>query len=171
MTVRRVLPHQHELLRLRCREVENARAPAVQELVLDLIETLFEHHALGLAANQIGRRERVMVFRSMSDPQVQVAINPRIEAGFGRRSSAESCLSIADKTVSLARYETLLASWTDHTGEQHRRTLAGVHAVVFQHELDHLDGKLMTDHPHVELEPDGSLAHLRSGSRGNQHES
>ena len=131
----------------------------VRALAADMLETMRGADGVGLAAPQIGRLERMFVVdlspmlgrngESATDypAQPMVFINPEItwesdeETGF-----EEGCLSIPDVREVVYRPERVRMTWTDLDGQAHDDTLAGLLARVAQHELDHLDGVLFTDH-------------------------
>lgn len=141
---------------------ETAPVPSpddVRGLVADMLETMRGADGVGLAAPQVGRGERLFVVdltpmlgrgsESADDypPQPMVFVNPEItweseeETGF-----EEGCLSIPDVREVVYRPERVRMTWTDLDGAAHDDTLAGLLARVAQHELDHLDGVLFTDH-------------------------
>lgn len=117
--------------------------------VEDLLDTVFASRGLGLAAPQIGISQRVIVVAWPNWPHPEVMVNPKItwrsneEISFGER-----CLSVPDREVHVLRsaqveleYVAPLMSWS-----KARTRLSDVPAVIAQHEIDHLDGKLITDH-------------------------
>jgi len=76
-------------------------------------------------------------------------VNPRVlEHSKELVVGVESCLSVPNRTVLVQRSQRVLVSYTDEQGEVVERELSGLPAVVFQHELDHLDGVLLIDRHH-----------------------
>lgn len=142
---------------------EAAPLPAVSDdvraLAADMIDTMRGADGVGLAAPQIGRGDRIFVvdltpMLGKNDEvagdypaQPMVFVNPEItweseeETGF-----EEGCLSIPDIREVVYRPERVRMTWTDLDGKAHDDVLGGLLARVAQHEYDHLDGVLFTDH-------------------------
>jgi peptide deformylase len=109
---------------------------------------------IGLAAIQIGIPMRASIIRL---PKFKAnLINPKILRKEDQRIfKGEGCLSVPGKYIKTHRYQDILAEWEDCDGEwkdyreggsRRQWTLYGLPAVVFQHELDHMDGVLFVDH-------------------------
>lgn len=100
---------------------------------------MLERRGVGLAAPQVGIGLRFFI---TSFPKLPVAINPewKPEADSGRLSKLEGCLTWPGRETYTARYERIVAQWTDANGKLHLEVLAGLAARVFQHETDHLNG-------------------------------
>ena len=126
-----------------------------QELITALKTTLLEKDALGLAAIQLGQLKNVFVMRKpFNSFNVLTVINPRIIHGGPKFSvRAEQCLSIDYlpnniKGARVKRFSEVYVEFTDQNGEEHTDELfVGLDARVFQHEYDHLNGKLIIDEP------------------------
>lgn len=120
-------------------------------LVEDMFETMYAAQGRGLAAPQIGVMSRLFVTDvGWTGGQMRpvVMINPVIEWVSDAHSVfEESCLSIPGFSRRLARPERVRFRWTDLSGTQQVAELDGIEAVCAQHEMDHLDGRLITDHP------------------------
>lgn len=119
------------------------------ELVGHLIATLAaQTHGVGIAAPQIGVDKRVAIMDVRArDPQKsrEILINPLIIEMEGRVISREGCMSLPDYTATLNRAEKVSIEWHGLRGKKKRRTFTGIEAICIQHELDHLDGKLILD--------------------------
>jgi len=112
--------------------------------------------ALGLAAPQIGISKRMVIFKNKhldehapvrSDKDFDVLINPRITQMRGdRETMKEGCLSCPDVSVEVTRHAEIKVRAFDHRGEKINKRYTGFLARVVQHELDHLEGKLIIDH-------------------------
>jgi len=98
------------------------------------------HRGIGLAAPQVGHSLRVILV------QDRTLINPRVTC-FSRRTSIdkESCLSILGKTCLVRRWNEVTVEYADEGGHPRESTMAGYVARILQHELDHLNGVLITD--------------------------
>jgi peptide deformylase len=103
----------------------------------DMLQTMYEAPGIGLAAIQVG------VPRPL-DPRV--LINPEIlHLGPETRVYEEGCLSIPDFRVDIERPSTLRLRYLDREGKQQEHDVDGLLATAIQHELDHLEGKLIID--------------------------
>ena len=156
----KVLEYPHKLLRTECAQVPDVRETRIQELIRDMITTVRYHDGLGLAAPQIGEPYRLFVMRTPArvvggragrkrysrTKRYHACINPRIKK-FSEEQNvyAESCLSIPDQQFLVRRKHAVQTAFTNADNEIVHRNLEGLPAVVFQHELDHLDGVLITD--------------------------
>lgn len=115
-------------------------------LIDDLFETLYATTGIGLCAPQAGVRRQVLVMDlsgSASAPEVYV--NPEILADAVPGLVEESCLSVPGVVGNVVRATRLRVRARDRTGEVIERDLEDMHAVCFQHEMDHLAGRLFID--------------------------
>ena len=147
----------HPVLRERAKPVEDF-GPGLQSLLQDMKDTMAARNGAGLAAPQIGVSRRVVIFGVQKNPRYPdaeevpftVLVNPKVtiltrevEEGW------EGCLSVPGMRGVVPRYTRLRYSGFDEKGQPFEREATGFHAVVVQHEVDHLDGILypqrMTD--------------------------
>ena len=108
----------------------------------DLADTLRANldRCVGMAANMIGERKRIIVFARGS--MVVAMMNPKILSRFGEYETEEGCLSL-EGTRKTKRYRSIRISWQDLRMQEHTGTLDGFQAQVVQHEIDHCDGILI----------------------------
>ena len=134
--------------------VEMLDTPALHALVDDMFDTMAAADGAGLAAPQIGVLERVMIFGVEANPRypdaesvpTTVMVNPEYEVIDETRTSGwEGCLSVPGMRGYVPRYTAIRYRGVDARGEAIEREAHGFHAVVFQHEFDHLDGILYPD--------------------------
>lgn len=118
--------------------------PVERMLIAAMFETMEACRGVGLAAPQVGINEQIFVVDTGKD--VFAAINPKIIRTAGNEVMEEGCLSIPRVLVDVKRAKTIWVEFTD--GENHlvRAQLSGLLAKVFQHEYDHLHGKLILDY-------------------------
>lgn len=120
-------------------------------LVDDMFDTMYDAPGRGLAAPQIGVLSRVFVMDATwkDGPGEPIAlINPRITwASQNMAVLEEGCLSIPDTPRNVARPDKVRVVWQDVKGDWHEAGFDGFAAAVVQHEADHLDGRLILDHP------------------------
>ncbi|MEA2349563.1 MAG: peptide deformylase [Thermoleophilaceae bacterium] len=101
---------------------------------------------VGLAAPQLGISQRVLVYRVGQDAPVTALVNPEVEwAGDEKEPFDEGCLSIPGIEVEVERPVHVRVRALDEHGEERSVEASGLEARVIQHELDHLDGKLILD--------------------------
>jgi peptide deformylase len=122
----------------------------LQGLIDDMGETMYAAPGLGLAANQVGELQRLIVFdvshKEGRPRKLQVVLNPCIVAGEGEIVHEEGCLSVADFSAEVRRHAKVLIKGLDREGKPIEITGEGLLAVVLQHEIDHLNGILFIDH-------------------------
>lgn len=137
------------ILRKRADPVERIDE-AIQRLLDDMLETMYDAPGVGLAAPQIGLSRRIFVMdpsRGEDPPAPRFIINPEIlDRRDEMRVYEEGCLSIPKIFAEIERPAGVLLRYTDQDGKAHEEWLEGHAATVAQHELDHLDGVLFVDH-------------------------
>ena len=125
--------------------------PELQSLLADMRDTMAHLDGAGLAAPQIGVGLRVVIFGVHRNPRYPdaeevpdtVLINPALEPiGDELVDGWEGCLSVPGMRGLVPRFRRLRYRGVDETGAPIDRTVEGFHAVVVQHEVDHLDGIL-----------------------------
>jgi peptide deformylase len=123
---------------------------AVLTLADDMLETMYAAPGLGLAAIQVAVPLRLVVMDVAQDEDKReplVLINPEIVSlGAELAPYEEGCLSIPDVRYEIERPTSLVFSYTDRDGKRIEREASGLLATCIQHELDHLDGKLIIDY-------------------------
>lgn len=155
MTVRPVVPIGHPVLRSPTVDVDAADidTPEVQGLIDDLIDTMRHENGAGIAANQIGATARITAIEVTHNPRypykppipLTVAINPRLEP-IGDQTVVinEGCLSVPLRG-DLVRNVAVRVRYLDRHGVEHDEVKRGLTAGTWQHECDHLDGRLIVD--------------------------
>jgi peptide deformylase len=122
----------------------------LRKLIDDMLETMYDAPGVGLAAIQVGVPKRVVVL-DVADEETEGRrpigmINPEIvELGPEMRLHEEGCLSIPDVRVEIERPSTLTVRYLDRDGKPQQLSAEGLLATAIQHEIDHLDGKLIID--------------------------
>lgn len=151
MTVRRVVGLVEPVLTSPATQVDSF-GDSLDALVADLLDTMrASPGCVGLAAPQIGVSRRVAVLdlrghkKAPDNHGELVLVNPVIEAVGEKDVAREGCMSVPDYTGDVVRASTLVLSWRDAAGAEHRDTFAGFEARAVQHEVDHLDGLLFLD--------------------------
>jgi peptide deformylase len=107
--------------------------------------TMKLYNGMGLSANQCGVFERMFVMQH--EGKVLVCINPKIvDESDDIQKQKEGCLSFPGMFVTVKRSKWIMAQWTDEEGNSYEGRMEGIPAIVFQHELDHLNGVKMVDY-------------------------
>ncbi len=148
----------HDALR-RDTEPVTENTEAVQTLIDDMVETMRAANGLGLAAPQVGRTERIFVVDLLPiagelqqdgieiPEQPMVFINPEITwESDSTGKFEEGCLSIPDVREPVRRPERVQVEYLDRNFEEQSYEMSDMLARVVQHEYDHLEGVLFTDH-------------------------
>src|SRR3989338_623911 len=124
----------------------------VRKLIERMAATMCSYpRCVGLAAPQVGSSLRIAVMDSSRNPKVTesrgliILINPRVIAAEGALVQREGCLSIPDFTGSVQRAARVQVQAHDQDGRLQEFWLEGFEAIIAQHEIDHLDGKLFLD--------------------------
>jgi len=115
---------------------------ADRQLLADLLDTLRANldRCVGMAANMIGERKRVIVF--CNGPLQMLMVNPRITAKSGPYEAEEGCLSLAGVRKT-KRYQRITVQYQDMAFQPRTGSFAGFTAQIIQHEIDHCDGILI----------------------------
>lgn len=140
-----VLPLKHvgdSVLRRKADKVDKVDK-TIARLLDDMVDTMYAANGVGLAAPQVGVSKRLFV-ADAGDGPIRL-VNPRLVSHSGRALGTEGCLSIPGIYGQVERWKHVVFKGLDETGEVVTYETGGLLAVVFQHELDHLDGQLFTD--------------------------
>ena len=122
---------------------------SLKKLTEDMLETMYQGNGIGLAATQVNVHKRVIVI-DVSDDRTdpKIFINPEFEIKDNKSlfSFSEGCLSIPGYNEEITRPDKILLKWQDVNGKFHEEEPEGILTVCIQHEIDHLEGKLMVDY-------------------------
>ena len=146
-----VLKIPNPLLKARAHLVE-AGTEGLQTFIDDLVETMYHYpRCVGLAATQVGKPWRVIVVDAsrIDKPGSRhgrvILLNPFLVQRSGQTLLREGCQSVPDYTGNVVRATSVEVHGKDRGGRPVEIKAHGFEAIVFQHELDHLDGKLFLD--------------------------
>jgi peptide deformylase len=121
----------------------------IERLIDDMIQTMYAAPGVGLAAPQVGVRLRVFVADTSvgRDPTgLLVFVNPEFVERDGMQLEDEGCLSVPGFNATVARPARVVLRGLDREGREQRIEGRDLLARCFQHEMDHLDGRLFVDH-------------------------
>ncbi|MEE2002719.1 peptide deformylase [Alkalimonas sp. MEB108] len=146
MSVLRVLHFPDDRLRTVAKPVAEI-TPEIQQLVNDMLETMYDENGIGLAATQVDRHVRVVVIDvSEQRDEPLVLINPEIIAKSGDTTYEEGCLSVPNSYAQVERAAEVTVKAQNANGDWFELQADGLLAICIQHELDHLLGKLFIDY-------------------------
>jgi peptide deformylase len=116
------------------------------QLIIDMWETLYDSGGVGLAAIQIGVPKRVFVMDCGRTGLRWTCVNPSIQSHKGNKEKMnEGCLSLPSVVETMERWPKLTLTATDDKGKAFAADFDSIDAQCIQHELDHLDGVLISD--------------------------
>lgn len=149
MTRLKVFEIPDPVLRQKAEKVETV-TPEIQQLLADMLETMYATHGVGLAGNQVGELKRIVVMDCAGEdekPDPIKMVNPEIiEKSTEKVLHNEGCLSIPREYADVERHEWVVVRYTDENGQVQERKATDLLAICVQHELEHLDGILFIDH-------------------------
>ena len=149
MSILKIIKYPEPILKEMCEPVEKI-SKELEKLLDDMAETMYAAPGLGLAAPQVGVLKRVIVVDVSSKEEGQKRelfqiINPKISKKEGAIEYEEGCLSIPNFYQIMKRAEKIVIEGLDKKGKQISIEAEGLLAICLQHEIDHLDGKLIID--------------------------
>jgi len=128
-------------------------------LAEDMVRTMHEHHGLGLAGPQVGVSQRIVVVSPDGEPGHEtVLVNPEFVRSDGWEEGEEGCLSFPGIYVKVGRFTDVTVRYRDPQGQACQLQAQGLLARAVQHEIDHLDGRLLVDR----MSPVQRMTHRRS---------
>lgn len=147
MAVRPIVVMGDDVLRTKTEPVTDF-GPALQSLIEDMIQTMYDAPGVGLAANQIGVSKDLMIIDTTvgEEPhQLEVFANARILRIEGEQTGEEGCLSVPGFSETVTRPARVWVRYQDREGEWREMVTEGLKARAVCHETDHLRGVLYVD--------------------------
>ena len=149
MTVKTILTEPNKLLRQISKNVEVV-GKEEQQLMNDMLETMYAARGIGLAAIQIGIPKRIIVMDISKDEnkkEPRFFVNPQIKNRDELKSTyEEGCLSVPNQFAEIDRPSKCEVEYLDYNGVKKNLKAEGLLATCIQHEMDHLDGILFIDY-------------------------
>lgn len=148
MALLHICVYPDPVLREKARPIDTVDG-AVRKLMDDMAETMYNAPGIGLAANQVGRPVRLIVIdlQREDDPHgLIMLVNPEIVEVRGELVWEEGCLSVPEFFAEVPRHENVVVRGLNADGKPVEIRADGLLAVVLQHEIDHLNGRLFIDH-------------------------
>ena len=147
----------HPILRNKTKDIpiNEIKSENTQKIIEKMINTMREHNGAGLAANQIYEPIRICIIEVLDNPRykhlntipLKVLINPKIviKKDTATFNSYEGCLSVPNLRGKVKRYNTINVTYYTMDAKKITEDIKGLESIVYQHEIDHLDGYLFTD--------------------------
>ncbi len=159
MTIRDIIGPDNPILRRKAKAVGDPNTPAIQQLIVDMIETMRVAPGVGLAAPQVAVSQRIAVIEYAEplpedalpeaeppQPKIYVIVNPDIVSRSDEMvNGTEGCLSLPGYIGDVLRHEAVTVKALNRKGKPIKIKARGWLARIFQHEIDHLDGVLFID--------------------------
>lgn len=148
MAILEIVKVPNPILRKKAEKVSDYNQ-ALEKLVKDMAETMYSAPGIGLAANQVGVLKQIAIVDPSPPDQrknLLVLINPEIIDAEGLDESEEGCLSLPDFREIISRPSQIKIRARDLQGREIEILAQGLLARAIQHELDHLQGKLLLDY-------------------------
>ncbi len=145
MAIRTIREAEDAILRKKSKEVETIDEKT-NELISDMLETLYKYNGVGLAAVQVGVLKRIVVIDIYEEGVPPfVLINPKIIKTKGEQTIDEGCLSFPNQFAKIVRPAEVTVEALDRNGKKIKITGKELLAQALVHEIDHLDGILFVD--------------------------
>lgn len=167
----------HPILQSPAKSVENIAARGVQDLIDDMLATVEDMNGAGIAATQVYRNARIFIMASKPSPRYPHApemeplavINPEVqEASEEKITDWEGCLSIPGIRAKVPRHQKISVSYFTREGEKVTTEYEGFLARVFQHEMDHLEGRTLFNHVDNPLDIYSEKEYLRTTTQSSK---
>ena len=149
MAIRNIRIMGDPILEKVCKEVKEV-TPRTQELIDDMLETMYDANGVGLAAPQVGILKRIVVIDVTGEDPI-VLINPRILETSGEQTGGEGCLSLPGKSGTVTRPNDVKVRAYDRNMKPFEMEGTELLARAFCHEIDHLDGHMYVEKVEGEL--------------------
>lgn len=145
MALRKIVEQGDDCLTKVCRPV-TAFNSRLRQLLDDMADTLREANGAGLAAPQVGILRRVCLVLEEESGEYLEMVNPEIIAQSGEQTGLEGCLSVPGKWGIVTRPNQVRVRAQDRDGVWYVAEAEGLTARAFCHEIEHLDGRMYTEH-------------------------
>lgn len=144
MAIRKIREEGDEILKKKSRPVEEINEK-IQDLIDDMLETMYKANGVGLAAVQVGVLKQVIVIDIDDGDGPLVLINPRIIKEKGEQEVEEGCLSFPNKFAKVVRPAEITIEALDRDGKTIKVKGKELMAQAISHEIDHLNGTVFVD--------------------------
>tara|TARA_R100000963_G_C4624719_1_gene91244 strand:- start:592 stop:1038 length:447 start_codon:yes stop_codon:yes gene_type:complete len=119
----------------------------IEGVVENMADTMYANNGVGLAAPQVGIKKNLIIFDPSDDmSSLTTMVNPKIKAKDGEVYTDEGCLSVPDIRARIKRFKNIEVNYVDVDGNNITENFDGFSSICIQHEVDHLEGKLIIDY-------------------------
>ena len=144
MAIRKIREEGDEILKKKSRPVDEVNEK-IQELIDDMLETMYKANGVGLAAVQVGVLKQVIVIDVDGESEPLLLINPKILKEKGQQEVEEGCLSFPNKFAKVIRPAEITVEALDRNGKTFKVKAKELLAQAISHEIDHLNGIVFID--------------------------
>lgn len=147
MALRQIREEGEEILRKKSREVaiDEITGEKIQDLIDDMLETMYNFNGVGLSAVQVGILKRIVVIDVEDEKGPYILINPKITKTKGEKECDEGCLSFPNQFGKVIRPTEVTVEFYDRNAKNQKLKAKDLLAQAICHECDHLDGILFVD--------------------------
>lgn len=148
MSIKKIIFYPKSILEKKSTSVKKVNEEVIS-VIQDLVDTLYSTTGVGLSASQIGINKRIFIYdhnrvEANTDKNYKVLINPKITfTGEIKQNNGEGCKSLPGFFIHVPRYEEITVEGLNEKGEKICINAKGFEAQVLQHELEHIDGKMI----------------------------
>ena len=147
MSIIDIVKYGDPRLKKACEKVQDFSI--LPDIVSNMFDSMYEAEGIGLAANQIGVDLNLFIIditHTDEATEPEEFVNGKIFSSYGELSFSEGCLSIPGVEFEIKRPEFITLQYQRLDGSKHEQEFGGLYARAIQHEMDHLNGKLIVDH-------------------------
>ena len=147
MALRQIRQGKDEILKKKSREVEeeDIMLDKNQNLIDDMLDTMYHYKGVGLAAVQVGILKQIIVIDVEDEKGPYVLINPKITKTKGSKECEEGCLSFPNEFGKVVRPTEVIVEFLDRFGKKSKLKAKDLLAQAVCHEVDHLNGVVFTE--------------------------
>ncbi|WDR80386.1 peptide deformylase [Candidatus Purcelliella pentastirinorum] len=146
MLIPKILIHPDIRLRIKASKINNFNNK-IKNIIKNMLKVMYINKGIGLAATQINIHKKIIVIDISKDQTKPIIlINPKIIKKYGTISIKEGCLSIPNIKISINRYKYIKINTMNCNGKTYKINAHDLLSICIQHEIDHLNGKLILDY-------------------------
>jgi len=134
---------------LRKKSIDIKYSEEVKQIAIRMLSLMKDNNGIGLAANQVGLDWRMFVMKISDKDNAKICINPEIIYGCVPYTEKEACLSEPGISVEVTRNKYIVITYIDIDGKIIKENMKDLEARCAQHEIDHLNGIMISDHSHT----------------------
>ncbi|WP_343182453.1 peptide deformylase [Buchnera aphidicola] len=146
MTLLKILKYPNKKLTRNTKKVKQINKK-IHKIIHNMFETMYHHNGIGLAAPQVDIHLKIIVIDIMQQPSQPIALlNPKIIYRYENITTEEECLSLPGIKKKITRFNKIKINALNYYGKPIVITAENLLSICIQHEMDHLNGKLLIDY-------------------------